>query len=243
MWLHLDCDKDKLPQLVLECSFQDALGPTLDSPQYSAVPLRNHTKSRLSTWPGPVDFLANRTVPLCPLRTTHYWCASLDSDQIVGFLFWPISFEELRELPLQRLIPRKSLKKTYKKLLVKNPADIEKSLKKYTDLFEGESLQDFEKLLIQKYLTREVQDLGFELKSGFNTCSICLSNLLHDDLAISFPMCTQPHVFHEGCLLPWLERNHSCPLCKNSLRQNLIRHLSRIDKPSDVLNLLEDQEP
>ncbi|KAL1194040.1 RING-H2 finger protein ATL68 [Cardamine amara subsp. amara] len=42
------------------------------------------------------------------------------------------------------------------------------------------------------------------------TCAICLEDLSEDKLQI--PNCS--HWFHENCLIEWLKRNDSCPLCR-----------------------------
>ena len=49
-------------------------------------------------------------------------------------------------------------------------------------------------------------------------CSICLSELDMDGVGLAAPV-TLPcgHVFHCDCVLPWLAKDHSCPLCRGSL--------------------------
>ena len=57
------------------------------------------------------------------------------------------------------------------------------------------------------------------------TCPICTELFRKDDDVIHHPRCE--HVFHVKCLVPWLERNSTCPCCKQSTRINLLRSLRR----------------
>lgn len=43
-------------------------------------------------------------------------------------------------------------------------------------------------------------------------CPVCL--LPYDDVIIEMP-CT--HCFHKDCLLPWLQKTNSCPVCRYEL--------------------------
>ncbi|MCL7029609.1 hypothetical protein MKW94_021460 [Papaver nudicaule] len=43
------------------------------------------------------------------------------------------------------------------------------------------------------------------------TCVICMEKFEAGTLVTYMP-CT--HIFHEYCLIPWLQENHSCPLCR-----------------------------
>ncbi|XP_074587593.1 uncharacterized protein LOC141843427 [Curcuma longa] len=47
-----------------------------------------------------------------------------------------------------------------------------------------------------------------------SSCPICL-----DDFEVMSQVLAMPcgHPFHEGCLMEWLKRSHSCPLCRFSL--------------------------
>ncbi|MCL7046366.1 hypothetical protein MKW94_004157 [Papaver nudicaule] len=44
-----------------------------------------------------------------------------------------------------------------------------------------------------------------------NTCVICLEKFEAGKVVTHMP-CS--HIFHEYCLVPWLQDNHSCPLCR-----------------------------
>lgn len=47
------------------------------------------------------------------------------------------------------------------------------------------------------------------------TCAVCLSDFQQGDDVAQLPCGTgaAPHVFHKGCIVPWLRVNKKCPLC------------------------------
>ncbi|KAL5078910.1 hypothetical protein RYX36_007331 [Vicia faba] len=48
------------------------------------------------------------------------------------------------------------------------------------------------------------------------TCSICLMGLSNKLVAIQLPSpCS--HVYHEDCIMNWLDRSNTCPLCRRSI--------------------------
>lgn len=46
-------------------------------------------------------------------------------------------------------------------------------------------------------------------ESAFDDCAVCKEDFLVGDKVIKLPC---EHVYHEDCLVPWLERNGSCPV-------------------------------
>jgi E3 ubiquitin-protein ligase RNF115/126 len=46
------------------------------------------------------------------------------------------------------------------------------------------------------------------------SCPVCLDELAAGDEAREMPC---KHVFHDGCILPWLEMHSSCPVCRYQL--------------------------
>nr|CAD1830713.1 unnamed protein product [Ananas comosus var. bracteatus] len=53
-------------------------------------------------------------------------------------------------------------------------------------------------------------DVGPE---GGQSCVVCQETLAIGTVAASFP-CT--HVFHRNCIIPWLQQQHTCPVCRFS---------------------------
>ena len=46
-------------------------------------------------------------------------------------------------------------------------------------------------------------------------CPVCLVSFDEDDAIIEMPC---DHYFHSDCLLPWLKKTNSCPLCRYELK-------------------------
>ena len=51
------------------------------------------------------------------------------------------------------------------------------------------------------------------------TCPICIEEFVVQQKIIQFTKCK--HIFHNKCIIPWLSRNHTCPLCRKVLRPTL----------------------
>ena len=56
-------------------------------------------------------------------------------------------------------------------------------------------------------------------------CCICMDLLESQPLAIDFPGCAHP--FHDSCILKWLEKKTSCPMCRGGVRSSLYRTLAK----------------
>jgi hypothetical protein len=57
--------------------------------------------------------------------------------------------------------------------------------------------------------------ISFSLLPSFSNerCPICLKELL-DTTALGHAIDSTQHVFHESCIIPWLQQNASCPMCR-----------------------------
>jgi E3 ubiquitin-protein ligase DOA10 len=55
-------------------------------------------------------------------------------------------------------------------------------------------------------------------------CSVCLAP--NDDLDGSEIYLTLPckHDFHKECILPWLDRTNSCPLCRTEMKTDDVEY-------------------
>ena len=60
----------------------------------------------------------------------------------------------------------------------------------------------------------EVDD---ECAAGLGICVICHEEFMPPARLTEFP-CPSRHRFHLSCLLPWLERDSACPLCRHDVR-------------------------
>lgn len=79
---------------------------------------------------------------------------------------------------------------------------------------EGLFLRDvLSKLVVLGKIDRDEQEI-METES----CSICLDNLFGSS-SIHGPatLMSCSHVFHERCLLEWLQRKNTCPMCRTVL--------------------------
>ena len=56
-----------------------------------------------------------------------------------------------------------------------------------------------------------INGLKFEENPNENKCQICLTEWNKD--AYKMPSCK--HCFHKDCITKWLEKNNTCPLCRN----------------------------
>lgn len=65
-----------------------------------------------------------------------------------------------------------------------------------------------EKLHIEKFKE------GVSSDPDSNTCTICLDRLAD---GVQFMRMPCMHIFHEGCIIAWLNRSNSCPLCRFKL--------------------------
>ncbi|RLM77943.1 RING-H2 finger protein ATL44-like [Panicum miliaceum] len=52
-------------------------------------------------------------------------------------------------------------------------------------------------------------------RAGGATCSVCLEKVRGGEMVRSLPGCR--HLFHVGCIDPWLHSQVTCPLCRSDL--------------------------
>jgi hypothetical protein len=52
---------------------------------------------------------------------------------------------------------------------------------------------------------------------GSKECCICQNNMNCGDIVLKLP-CT--HCYHEGCILQWLDKHNTCPMCRHQMPVN-----------------------
>ncbi|CAH0393745.1 unnamed protein product [Bemisia tabaci] len=53
------------------------------------------------------------------------------------------------------------------------------------------------------------------VSSEESQCSVCLKNFSVNEIAKKLPC---KHFFHPSCILPWLSKTNSCPVCRHELQ-------------------------
>eukprot|EP01083_Nonionella_stella_P069492 185262_1 len=68
----------------------------------------------------------------------------------------------------------------------------------------------------QRALKEDLQDVVIDQKilDKTKSCSICTTDYQIDDDAKKLPC---KHIFHDDCILQWLSRHNTCPLCRDEL--------------------------
>ncbi|KAG2330325.1 hypothetical protein Bca52824_001505 [Brassica carinata] len=73
------------------------------------------------------------------------------------------------------------------------------------------------KLVVLGKIDREEQE-SLKNMEAESSCSICLDNLFgSSSIHGSATLMNCSHVFHERCLLEWLQRKNTCPICRTVL--------------------------
>lgn len=60
-------------------------------------------------------------------------------------------------------------------------------------------------------LQKNIQRKEYEYNESNIHCSICLETFIEQEEILQL-RCS--HMFHENCLLPWFNKDNSCPLCR-----------------------------
>jgi hypothetical protein len=91
--------------------------------------------------------------------------------------------------------------------------------------FNSLMAQEFRQLQYsEEVVQREVYGLGEHLKdvrqmkvgTSEKECSICIKKFVKDQVIRLLPC---KHIFHEECIVPWLEQKSECPNCRFNLKQ------------------------
>jgi hypothetical protein len=75
---------------------------------------------------------------------------------------------------------------------------------------------------IKKKLLNRLQENKFieinKLNDEHKRCTICLEDFINNDIVIYLPCC---HFFHKKCIIKWVKKNATCPLCKLDINEAL----------------------
>ncbi|KGG52475.1 hypothetical protein DI09_16p290 [Mitosporidium daphniae] len=61
-------------------------------------------------------------------------------------------------------------------------------------------------------------------------CTICREAFVDGAVSISLPC---KHLFHEQCIVPWLQLNGTCPICRSSIESNEAQTAPVLDAPTE----------
>ena len=100
-----------------------------------------------------------------------------------------------------------------------NTKDIKNSINKSVNV---DSLSDFDKKKLDLIL--EMDEYQYKHITKYDSfketeCAICMGEFLGNDIIKSFYKCN--HIFHKKCLLDWLKKNNTCPLCNHDLSKDI----------------------
>ncbi|RZC75240.1 hypothetical protein C5167_050716 [Papaver somniferum] len=88
---------------------------------------------------------------------------------------------------------------------------VELSLDGYENKKVGASRSAIEGLKRERYSYGSGGDNPAKNSSDANACVICMEKF-EAGTVVRYMPCS--HIFHEVCLVPWLQENNSCPLCR-----------------------------
>ncbi|XP_046985289.1 E3 ubiquitin-protein ligase RNF6-like [Schistocerca americana] len=86
---------------------------------------------------------------------------------------------------------------------------------------------------------REVKDLPEvaineeQVNSGLK-CSVCLLDFVLDEIVHKLPC---DHLYHKNCIIPWLEQNDNCPMCRRPVDDD-----DSDDDDDDDIDILPDDD-
>jgi len=63
-----------------------------------------------------------------------------------------------------------------------------------------------------------------ETKLESESCPICMEDITNESAKLIHPICH--HRFHSDCLVAWLGRKASCPVCRRGSRTGMLKELT-----------------
>jgi hypothetical protein len=61
-------------------------------------------------------------------------------------------------------------------------------------------------------------------------CSVCFESFMNNSEVIGLDCNKLSHVFHWNCMLIWLKKNRSCPLCRAPIMYLIPRSIFKMDQ-------------
>uniref|UniRef100_A0A8C1YI13 Ring finger protein 150b n=2 Tax=Cyprinus carpio TaxID=7962 RepID=A0A8C1YI13_CYPCA len=71
---------------------------------------------------------------------------------------------------------------------------------------------------IQRFRYANARDRNQETESDFDNCAVCIEGYKPNDVVRILPC---RHLFHKGCVDPWLVDHRTCPMCKMNILKAL----------------------
>ena len=67
---------------------------------------------------------------------------------------------------------------------------------------------------------------------GKDNCPICLLCLNQKQKVVRLPICN--HVFHEKCIVDWVEKKPNCPCCRSDVNKNIHKYWEEYKKANGI---------
>ncbi|PIA32755.1 hypothetical protein AQUCO_04400154v1, partial [Aquilegia coerulea] len=83
---------------------------------------------------------------------------------------------------------------------------------------QSESMEDNKKVPLgaSKACIDMLERKKYEKGEHVEACIVCKDDFLTDEDIIVMP-CATSHIFHENCIVKWLQGSHVCPFCRFEL--------------------------
>lgn len=149
---------------------------------------------------------------------------------VLAFLYICLFRNCLNARPRLRFINKRhknylsSLKSIYLQEKHVNKKFIKKLLNKreFIDFLKQCQFSEEENLYLDEFYSEQFTEKKEETIREEKLCAICLDVLNSRDLIYRLD-CS--HIFHCGCTHGWFEKKLLCPLCKDSIREKIIKHI------------------
>ena len=83
----------------------------------------------------------------------------------------------------------------------------------------NDSLQKSPKMSLTQISKLKTPKLSVDLCCAQPSCPLCMEDYRLDDTSITQLPCS--HIFHEACVMQWLDLKNSCPICRESISNEL----------------------